>query len=76
MSNVLGLDQHHVEVGLNLLQKIRGPESGIATAHNRDVGGGVDLKWGLRGVALEAIPPQGRAGRLLGVRIRRRCFHH
>ena len=67
MSNVFALDQHHVEVGLKLLQKISRPESGIASAHDRDVRGGVGLKWGLRGVALKAVPPQGRTGRLLGV---------
>ena len=76
MPNVLGLEQHHVEVGLNLLQKIRGPQTGIAPAYNRDVGGGVGLKWGFRGAALEVIPPKGRVGRLSGVGMRMRRFHH
>ena len=51
MPNVLGLDQHDVEVRLKLLQKIPGPETGLAPAHDRDVRGGVGLKWGFRGVA-------------------------
>ena len=62
MSDLLGLDQHNLCAGLNLLKKIRGPEPGIATAHDRDVRNRVGLKWRLCGVALEVIPPQGGAG--------------
>ena len=76
MPDMLGLDQHYFEVSLNLLQKIRDPASGFLPAHDRNVGGGVCLKRGCRGVMLAAISPQGRAGRLLGVRMRRRRFHH
>ena len=52
MSDLLGLDQHNFEAGLNLLKKIRGPEPGIATAHDRDVRSSVGLKRRLCGVAL------------------------
>ena len=62
--DVRDLDGHYVEVSLNLLRKIRDPDYGTTPAHDRNVGGGVCLKWGLRGVTLEAIPLQGRAGRL------------
>ena len=58
MPDVLGFDQRNVEVGLNLLQKIGGPESGIAPAYDRDVSGGVRLKGGCDFGTLEAIPPQ------------------
>ncbi len=76
MADVLGFDQHHVEFGLNLLQKIRGPQAGIAAAHDRNVGTGVGLKRRRGAIALEPIPPQGGAGCLLGVRLRcRRCHH-
>ena len=58
MPDVLGFDQRNVEVGLHLLQKIGGPEPRVASAHDRDVSGGVRLKGGRDCGTLEAIPPQ------------------
>lgn len=46
MPDVLGFDQRNVEIGLNLLQKVGGPQSRVAPAYDRDVSGGVRFKGG------------------------------